>query len=345
LAVAIGACAKTARGIGSMMDELTASTEPVPSIGQRLTFLERRIERLQAEVRALAECGMTTMPYVTVAQMRALGDRVLAEGLMRARCLIVHIDATTTLCRILGRYKMYLDRRDVGFAPHLMFEGFWEYWLTEFIWRNVQPGQVALDVGANHGYYSVLLADLTGPEGMVHAFEPNPRMVQLVRQTAALNGFWQTIQVHPVALGATSGKPMLFFATEAEPKNGRLLQDHEAEVALRKDATANVYEVPVRSLDDAIPGRVDFIKIDVEGAEELVWHGMQRLIDRNPDVKIVMEFNPSRCRAAAATLQEIAARFPLREIGFDGQVHPCTPEQLLPRREDALLYLSRVDPA
>jgi FkbM family methyltransferase len=276
--------------------------------------------------------------------MREIGDRVMAEGMMRARCMNVQVDATTILCRMLGRYKMYLDRRDVGFAPHLMFEGFWEFWLTEFIWRNVKPGQVALDVGANHGYYAVLMADLVGPEGMVHAFEPNPRMVQLLRQTAALNGFWQTIQTHPVALAAASGRPMLFFATEAEPKNGRLLYEAEASAAMRSEAAANVYEVPVRSLDDAMPGRVDFVKIDVEGAEELVWRGMQQMIARNPDIKIVMEFNPGRCRAASETLQEIAAQFPLREIGFDGQVHACTAEDILPRREDALLYLSKVDP-
>jgi len=333
------------------MDDVTAGLDPAPSIGQRLSSIEGRMQALESELRhanaalaRLLSAGDAVLPYVTVAQMRDMGDRVLAEGMMRARCMNVQVDATTILCRMLGRYKMYLDRRDVGFAPHLMFEGFWEYWLTEFIWRNVKPGQVALDVGANHGYYAVLMADLVGPEGMVHAFEPNPRMVQLLRQTAALNGFWQTIQVHPVALAAASGRPMLFFATEAEPKNGRLLQEAEAAAALRHDSASNVYEVPVRALDDAIPGRVDFVKIDVEGAEELVWRGMQQLIQRNPEVKVVMEFNPGRCRAAADTLREIAALFPLREIGFDGRVHPCTAEDILPRREDALLYLSKVDP-
>lgn len=340
-----------ARGATLAMDDMTAGTDPAPSIGQRLSSIESRIDVLQAELRQanatiqrLAAAGDAVLPYVTVAQMRDMGDRVMAEGMMRARCMNVQVDATTILCRMLGRYKMYLDRRDVGFAPHLMFEGFWEYWLTEFIWRNVKPGQVALDVGANHGYYAVLMADLVGHEGVVHAFEPNPRMVQLLRQTAALNGFWQTVQVHPVALAAASGRPMLFFATEAEPKNGRLLHEAEAAAAMRHDSSSNVYEVQVRSLDDAMPGRVDFVKIDVEGAEELVWRGMQQMIGRNPDIKVVMEFNPGRCRQAAETLREIADLFPLREIGFDGQVHPCTIEDILPRREDALLYLSRVDP-
>jgi hypothetical protein len=95
--------------------------------------------------------SLARLDLVTTAQLRALGNRPAAEGAMRARCMAVPVDATTALCRVLGQYKMYVDLRDTGFAPHLMFEGYWEYWITEFMWRNVRPGQVALDLGANHG--------------------------------------------------------------------------------------------------------------------------------------------------------------------------------------------------
>jgi len=81
----------------------------------------------------------------------------------------------------------------------------------------------------------------------------------------------------------------------------------------------------------------------VEGAEELVWHGMQGLIARSPGIRIVMEFNPGRCRAPAETLAGIAARFPLREVGFDARACPVTAEAVLSRAEDTLLYLSEQD--
>jgi FkbM family methyltransferase len=278
------------------------------------------------------------VPHVSIADLRALG-RVEAEAAMRARCMVVPVDATTALCRILGRHKMFVDRRDAGFAPHLMFEGYWEYWLTEFIWRNVTQGQVVLDVGANHGYYTVLMADLVGAAGRVHAFEPNPRLVDLLGRTVALNGFWGTVQVHPAAVADAAGPAMTFAATEAEPKNGRLLMPGE------EAPGATLTEVPVLTLDDAVPGPVDFVKIDVEGAEELAWRGMQGLIGRSPGIRIVLEFNPGRCRDAAGTLAEIAARFPLREIGFDARAHPCTAEEVLGRSEDTLLYLSALEPA
>src|SRR5918912_920802 len=106
--------------------------------------------------------------------------RGIAAGRASARCMAVPVDPITALCRVLGRYKMYVDLRDTGFVPHLMFEGYWEYWITDFMWRNLGPGQVALDVGANHGYYTVLMSDLVGAQGMVRAFEPNPRLVELL---------------------------------------------------------------------------------------------------------------------------------------------------------------------
>lgn len=321
--------------------------ERLGAVEARLSGLEGGLARIEAAIGALAARPAPALPampahdripHLSIAELRALG-RVAAEAAMRARCMVVPVDATTALCRILGRHKMFVDRRDAGFAPHLMFEGYWEYWLTEFIWRNVAPGEVVLDVGANHGYYTVLMADLVGAAGRVHAFEPNPRLVDLLGRTVALNGFWGLVQVHPVAVADAAGPAMAFAATESEPKNGRLLMPGE------EAPGATLTEVPVLTLDEAVPGPVDFVKIDVEGAEELAWRGMQGLIDRSPGIRIVLEFNPGRCRDAAGTLAAIAARFPLREIGFDARAQDCTAEEVLGRSEDTLLFLSRRDPA
>jgi FkbM family methyltransferase len=258
--------------------------------------------------------------------------------------MVVPVDPITGLCRVLGRYKMYVDLRDTGFVPHLMFEGFWEYWITDFIWRNVQPGQVTLDLGANHGYYTVLLADLVGAQGKVHAFEPNPRLAELLDQNVAVNGFWHIAEVHAAAVGEASGGTLPFVVPLRDPKNGYMVQAGQP-VPTNLDASRfATHEVPIVSLDEAVPDRADFVKIDVEGAEEAVWRGMQRLIARSPGIGILMEFNPHRCRAPQAVLAEMAARFPLREVTFDGVAVHCTPAQVLERREDTILYLSEADP-
>jgi FkbM family methyltransferase len=285
------------------------------------------------------------LDLVTVPQLRALSNRVAAEGMMRARCMVVPVDPVTALCRVLGRYKMYVDLRDTGFAPHLMFEGYWEYWITDFMWRNVKPGQVAIDVGANHGYYTLLLADLVGPGGKVQAFEPNPRLAELLDQNIALNGFWHVAEAKAAAISDEDGVTARFVVPLRDPKNAHFVRPEQHLPADLDAARLAVHDVPVVSLDEAVPGRADFLKIDVEGAEEAVWRGMQRLIARSPGVAIVMEFNPYRCRDARGVLAEMAARFPLREVTFAGVAVPCAAEDVLTRREDTILYLSDAEPA
>lgn len=288
--------------------------------------------------------ALARLDLLTTTQLRGLNSRVAAEGMMRARCMVVPVDPVTALCRVLGRHKMYVDLRDTGFAPHLMFEGYWEYWITDFIWRTVKPGQVAVDVGANHGYYTLLLADLVGPDGKVYAFEPNPRLAELLDRNIALNGFWHVAEARAAAAGDCDGDTARLVIPEQDPKNAHLIGPDQ-DVPPHLDATrCAVREVPLITLDEAVPGRADFLKVDVEGAEEAVWRGMQRLIARSPGIAILIEFNPWRCRDARGVLAEMAALFPLREVTFAGVAVPCAAEAVLTRREDTMLYLWRGDP-
>lgn len=281
---------------------------------------------------------------VTLDQLRDLGSRTRIEGAIRARCMVVNVDPHTALCRVLGRNKMYVDLRDRGFVPHLMFEGYWEYWLTAFLWRNVKPGQVALDLGANHGYYTVLLAELVGEGGMVHAFEPNPRMVELLSDNVAVNGFWRSVRVHAAAVGDAAGTAPLFVPVQ-DPKNAYMHPPRPLTDGPLDPARQQIHQVPVVVLDEVIAGPVDVVKMDVEGAEEAAWRGMQRLVARSPGIAIILEFNPRRCADPAGTLRGMAARFPLRELPLDGPVRRVTEAEILARLEDTLLYLSERDPA
>lgn len=264
---------------------------------------------------------------------------------MRALCMVVPVDPTTALCRVLGQHKMYVDLRDTGFAPHLMFEGFWEYWITEFVWRNVAPGQVAVDVGANHGYYTLLLAELVGPNGKVFGFEPNPRMAELLERNIALNGFWDVAEARAQAVGDRGGGSARLMVPLREPKNAYLVPAGTPVPPDLDGTRFALHDVPIANLDDAVPGRADFVKIDVEGAEEAVWRGMQGLIARSPGIKILMEFNPARCGDPRAMLAEMVGRFALREIAYDGKAAPCSPGALLERAGDTMLYLSSAPPA
>ena len=90
------------------------------------------------------------------------------------------------LCRVLGKYLMYVLQKDSSIAPHLACSGIWEPWITMAIARHLQPGMHCLNVGACYGYYSILMRDIVGPDGGVDAFEAEHR--SLLSTNCEING-------------------------------------------------------------------------------------------------------------------------------------------------------------
>lgn len=269
-------------------------------------------------------------------------DRYHAECHCRAATQAVYLGEHTVLSRILGRYKAFLDTRDRGFGAHVMLDGYWEMWLTQFIARLIQPGMHVADIGANYGYYSLLMADLIGPTGRLLAVEPNPPVVDMLKRTLDLNGFGSRSTVVAAAAGSGEGEGRLLVPA-GEPKNAMLVGKTVSK------ADAALVAVPIHSLDtllDAFP-RVDFLKIDAEGAEEEIILGLNGIIARwRPH--IVLEFNPGRCRDPQGLLTRLRSAYPVLQcLGYDAQVSPVLDEDLLDptNREDRLIYLDGVTAA
>lgn len=166
------------------------------------------------------------------------------EAVLRSLCRSVYLGNDTALCRVLGRYKMYVDTRDVSISSHLMLEGYWEMWVTEAMMRHVRPGMTVLDIGANLGYFTMLLADLVGPTGRVLAFEPNPEMAGRARRSVGLNGFAPTTTVHEMALGASDGV-MLLDVVDDMPGGAHLVP---LPLALNDEMAAPELPVPAKAM-------------------------------------------------------------------------------------------------
>ncbi|HEV7257968.1 MAG TPA: FkbM family methyltransferase [Bosea sp. (in: a-proteobacteria)] len=263
-------------------------------------------------------------------------DRYRTECISRAATQALYLGDHTVLSRILGRYKAYLDTRDRGFAAHVMLDGYWEIWLTQFIARLIAPGMHVADVGANFGYYSLLMADLIGPSGRLLAVEPNPPVVEMLQRTLDLNGFTSRTTVVAAAAGSGEGEGRL-LVPPGEPKNATLVGGGAG-----GDEASRV-SVPIHSLDALLADfpRVDFLKIDAEGAEEDIVLGLSETISRwRP--RIILEFNPGRCRHPGELLALLRASYPaLQCLGFDALVTPVSDADLLDptNHEDRLLYL------
>jgi len=121
-------------------------------------------------------------------------ERGAIEKWCRAHTQQVYLGDHTALCRVLGQFLMYVDTRDLSLAPHLLLSGFWETWVTQAIAQYVQPGMHCIDVGANVGYYTLLLKDLAGDKGSVVAYEPQAAAFELLVQTLLVNGGGGCIQ-------------------------------------------------------------------------------------------------------------------------------------------------------
>lgn len=164
--------------------------------------------------------------------------------------------------------------------------------------RLLQPGMVFVDVGAHVGTLTLAGARRVGPTGKVFAFEPTPATFELLKRTLDLNGLkWAT--AHRVACGCRREQRTLYLGPVLG--HSSLFPLHEgydassAETVIASESSVDVEVVP---LDDFFhPGeRVDFVKIDVEGAEIEVLTGMRRVIADNPELAIVAEFGPSHLK-------------------------------------------------
>ena len=266
-----------------------------------------------------------------------LGERVALEAVSRKHSRSLYLGKETVLCRVLGKYLVFVDSQETGISPHLAFDGYWESWITLALARTVQPGWHCLDVGANHGYYTLVMADGAGPAGRVAPVEPTPRLADLLRQTLDVNGFPQ-IEVVAKAATDSDGQTLQLVIPERRSMNARL-----AEVAAETEEAVDVESVTIDSLTREWP-RVDLIKIDVEGAEEQVWRGMRSTIARNRDLVVILEFNVARYDEPRAFVAELeAAGFRLRYIDTDAELNAVSPDELLTRQvgQDWMLYLVR----
>ena len=257
------------------------------------------------------------------------------EAIIRSLCHATYLGDDTALCRVLGRFKMYVDTWDRGLSVHLLADGYWEMWHTEAMLTLVKPGMKAVDIGANLGYFTLLMAELVGPEGSVHAFEPNRDLVMRLRDTVEINGFAGRTTVHEVALSDRTGRAQLSIPTN-QPKNGYVVAAGGGRDAQR---------IRLRRFDQITQlADADYIKIDVEGAEEAVWKGMEGLIARGRPLTIVLEFTGGRYASAERFLDEIlSGGFSLSIIDYRDGVVPISREDLLarPPAEDQLIVLRR----
>lgn len=314
------------------LDRNTSQLERLLKTTQRL---EKTVQQLQFEVRTLKQQNRSRrkQPIATLSQQSF-------KATCRAVCQTAYLGNDTILCRVLGRFFLYADSQDIGIVPHLCADGFWETWMTLAVAQVLQPGWKCIDVGANHGYYTLLMAEVIGKTGQILALEPNPKLANLLQRTVDMNGFSTFTTVLAKAAIDQPGDPINLVIPQGRGMNASVLRG--------VSPTDEVVAVETTSIDALTQDweQVDLIKIDAEGAEVLIWQGLQQTIKRHPRIIIVLEFNAGRYPNPQAFLEAIlAAGFALQHIDFDAEIKPLTIEQCLTERyhQDWLLFLQQPD--
>ena len=303
---------------------------------QGLFHLRTELARLEASVTRL-NSAFDRRDVASVKALLESTDRRDFEAAARDRIHTVPLPDGTVLCRVLGRYKMYLDAADTALAPHLMLEGFWQYWITAFLCRNLDQGETAYDLEAGYGYYALLLSELVGTEGRVVALEYNPWLFQLLKRNMALNGCGNIVVTHRIVASSKAAAAKELPVLLAGPTTST----SQAVQFRRGSATSCI--APAMTLDGLEPGSADLVLVSAMALEQGALEGMQGVMDRSPSLRIILEFVADRCPSPRETLESLAARFPLRFIDVDSRAKPVTIERILAVGHLSL-FLSRNEP-
>jgi FkbM family methyltransferase len=228
-----------------------------------------------------------------------------------------------------GRH-IYVCRDDFGVSSSVFHTGRWEGHVDQKIRERIGSGDVFLDVGANIGFFSLLAADLMskGGGGKVIAVEANPLVVPYLMASAVESGLDDLIQVLPYAVSDRTG--LVQINGNYGDNLGGTTINHEIDVERK-----NHFVVPSVRLDDILHDTpaLDFVKMDVEGAELLAMKGFKQCVDRfKPD--ILMELN-KQCLAGVSQVSVHGMVSYMEQLGYEpydfveGSVKPLSADEVV----------------
>jgi FkbM family methyltransferase len=184
--------------------------------------------------------------------------------------------------------------------------------IASLIQSALSEGCTFVDAGANVGHLTLAASKVVGRTGCVYAFEPGPGQSSRLARNLAINECAANVETFPYALSDFDGTSTLYQSYFFDGSDSMVRRSRRG------------IAVGVRKLDSVIrDAKVDLIKIDVEGQELSVLKGAKNVLQANPQLRLIIEWN-----AAYATTELwkfLAERFIIRPIserdsGFLGPV-------------------------
>lgn len=193
----------------------------------------------------------------------------------------------------LGRQSFQLNL--AGSIPEVIFKGDFEPMERDFVSSYLKPGMVVVDAGANVGLYSLISSVLVGEMGRVYSFEPSRLSFQRFIANLSLNRC-RNVFPYNMALSDINGT-LILGADPLHPDldSHRFIRTGEIEHAPQVgDETVEAQTLDACFKDSGLDSKVDFLKIDVEGAEFQMLRGAEGVLQSSPNITILLECTQNR---------------------------------------------------
>jgi len=257
----------------------------------------------------------------------------------------IPFDQGRLLCEMPFGAWILVDLYNIDVAPGIWRDGVIEPWTHKVVQSRLRDGDVVVDLGANHGYYSLLAAGIVGPRGRVHAFEANPRTFSNLMRSVYFSGVPHIVELYWRALSDRPGETVR-LVYDVNFAGGGSVADSAFPATARADAASLVWsEANLPHLVDSfgrwVKGRglyteafvettaldvipsirerpIRLLKLDIEGHEAHAILGARETIAASPHLSIVMEWYHGHMARndMFRRLYEEMWRFLLDEQGF-----------------------------
>ena len=205
------------------------------------------------------------------------GKRLIAQSLSSGQGVPIQ----------LGGHQFNIHPFTIAYGIHT-----WEPYTTELFQNALKPGSTVLDIGAHHGYFSLLAAKCVGPEGMIYAFEPAPENFKILKRNIELNHLTNVIPINKAVSDKSTTLP--FYFRRQTGVTGSLFATQQSD--------ENTVPVECVTIDEHLDGKsVDVVKMDIEGAEATALIGMEDTLSRSNDIVLFVEINSDCLLQAGVT--------------------------------------------
>ena len=229
--------------------------------------------------------------------------------------IAINTGETEALTTLFTGQKIYVDTRDLSVAPSLLIDGYWEPEITSVFRKHITAESVVFDVGANFGYFGIVAGTEVGNgSGKIHFFEANPDLIGYIFKSLSVNGLDKKSAINNCAVSDKSGLEVeLNILDGLWGSSGLSVDTSNLIIAGQQVKTLKKVTMKTISLDDYVKDQkiknVDVIKMDIEGHEDVAYRGMRKIIRKNPQLKLFLEFTPAAYKTPQPFFEQLQKDF------------------------------------